>query len=71
MAMGRPLTADTLARMRVLLFDHELNAPLVARRLGLGERIVQIYRRRWAAEAALILQDAQAVATLADVPDDR
>lgn len=69
--MGRPLTADVLARMRVLLFDHELPAPLVARRLSVSERVVQVYRKQWLAAVAQKLAATAAIVSLADVPDDR
>jgi hypothetical protein len=48
--MGRPLPEETLRRMRTLLFNHELSPPLVAKRLGLSERVVQVYRQTWTEE---------------------
>ena len=57
--MGRPLSEETLKRMRTLLFDQDLSTPLVASRLGLSERVVQTYRSQWVRsleEAATALQ---------------
>ena len=48
--MGRPLTPQMLTRMRTLLFDHDLTAPTVAKRLGVSERVVQVYRQQWLIE---------------------
>lgn len=54
MPLGRPISTTVLARMRVLLFDHDLPVPLVAQRLSLSERVVQTYRRDWVRQKAAL-----------------